>query len=205
MEKRNTEETSGFRDYLMPCGALILSYMLLFYLPEAFSWKSWIIFGTSVFMFCIGYFNLMKALPKPKSSAGAIARQLVLSTTGVSLFIGGIYCVYSDGGSEKSMAIAILCLIEGMVMCGLSGTEDKSDPSQNAIRRKFYRVLIVFMIVGGCWLFYQEIVREEAAGRGYIETATMLWIAAASLWHSQGSPVDAGEDTGSGKKQNQRK
>ena len=79
MEKQNTAETSGFWNYLMPCGALILSYMLLFYLPEEFSWKTWIIFGTSVFMFCIGYFKLLMALPEPKSSAGAIARQLVLT------------------------------------------------------------------------------------------------------------------------------
>ncbi len=202
MEKRKTAETSGFWNYLMPCGALILSYMLLFYLPEEFSWKTWIIFGTSVFMFCIGYFKLLMALPEPKSSAGAIARQLVLITTGLSLFIGGIYYVYSNDGSEKSIAIATLCLIESMVMCGLSGTEDSSDPSQNNLLRKFCRMIIVFMIVGGGWFFYKEFAREDAAGRGYIEAATMLWIAAASLWYSQGSHVDSGAETNSGKKQN---
>ena len=51
MDKQNNIKTPGFWDCLMPGGALLLSYMLLFYLPEEFGWKGWLIIGISAFLF----------------------------------------------------------------------------------------------------------------------------------------------------------
>ena len=111
MDKQNNIKTPGFWDCLMPGGALLLSYMLLFYLPEEFGWKGWLIIGISAFLFCIGYYGLLSSLPEPETPAGALARRLALVTSGVAIFLGGIYYVYSSDGSEKSIAIATLALI----------------------------------------------------------------------------------------------
>ena len=187
MDKQNNIKTPGFWDCLMPGGVLLLSYMLLFYLPEEFGWKGWLIIGISAFLFCIGYFGLLSSLPEPGTPAGALARRLALVTFGVALFAGGIYYVYSSDGSEKSIAIATLALIESLVICGLGGSEDSNNPSQNSILRKYYLLLIVGLAAAGCWFCYREFVSEEAGSRGYIEAATMLWITAGTLWVSRKS------------------
>ena len=185
MDKQNNIKTPGFWDCLIPGGTLLLSYMLLFYLPEEFGWKGWLIIGISAFLFCIGYYGLLKSLPEPEAPSGALARRLALVTFGVAIFLGGIYYVYSSDGSEKSIAIATLALIEGLVICGLSGSEDNNNPSQNSILRKYYLLLIVGLAAAGCWFCYWEFVSEAAESRGYIEAATMLWITAGTLWVSR--------------------
>lgn len=185
MDKQNNIKTPGFWDCLMPGGALLLSYMLLYYLPEEFEWKGWVIIGISAFLFCIGYFGLISSLSEPGTPAGALARRLVLVTSGVAIFAGGIYYVYSSDGSEKSIAIATLALIEGLVICGLGGSEDSNDAPQNSILRKYYLLIIAGLAAAGCWFCYQEFVSEAAESRGYIEAATMLWITAGTLWVSK--------------------
>ena len=169
----------------MPGGTLLLSYMLLFCLPEEFGWKGWLIIGISAFLFCIGYYGLLGSLPEPGTPAGALARRLALVTFGVALFAGGIYYVYSSDGSEKSIAIATLTLIESLVICGLGGSEDSNDAPQNSILRKYYLLLIIGLAAAGCWFCYREFVSEAAESRGYIEAATMLWITAGTLWVSR--------------------
>ena len=185
MDKQNNIKTPGFWDCLMPGGALLQSYMLLFCLPEEFGWKGWHIIGISACLFCIGYYGLLSSLPEPETPAGALARRLALVTSGVALFLGGIYYVYSSDGSEKSIAIATLALIESLVICGLGGSEDSNNPSQNSILRKYYLLLIVGLAAAGCWFCYREFVSEAAESRGYIEAATMLWITAGTLWVSR--------------------
>ncbi len=128
---------------------------------------------------------MLSSLPEPETPAEALARRLALVTSGVALFLGGIYYVYSSDGSEKSIAIATLALIESLVICGLGGSEDSNNPSQNSILRKYYLLLIVGLAAAGCWFCYREFVSEAAESRGYIEAATMLWITAGTLWVSR--------------------
>ena len=185
MDKQNNIKTPGFWDCLIPGGTLLLSYMLLFYLPEEFGWKGWLIIGISAFLFCIGYYGLLRSLPEPEAPSGALARRLALVTFGVAIFLGGIYYVYSSDGSEKSIAIATLALIESLVICGLGGSEGSNNPSQNSILRKYYLLIIAVLAAAGCWFCYREFVSEAAESRGYIEAATMLWITAGTLWVSR--------------------
>ena len=185
MNRINNTKDPGFWDYMIPGGLLFLSYMVLFYLPQELTLKGWIVFGISVFLFCVGYFGVLQTLPEPESPTQAIVRQIIRITVGVAMFIGGVYYIYIDSGSDKSMAVAVLLLIEAIVMCGFGSESKGVSPLRSQIMKHVYMVLIVVMAMAGCWFFYQELVSDAADGKGRVETATILWVAAGALWHSR--------------------
>jgi hypothetical protein len=185
MDKQNDIKKPGFFDYLMPLGLLTLSYVLLCYLPCELTIKGWIVFGVSAFLFCLGYFGLIQIIPEPKSATGAVVRKLIMTTLAVAMFAFGLYYVYRDHGSEKSVVIAILLLIQCVVMCGF-GSSDKCDELLSPKLMKFLNyVLMAAMIVAGIWFFAQEIIDEAGGSSGRVEVAAILWGAAGTLWYSR--------------------
>lgn len=185
MSNQNDTKNPDFWDYMIPGGLLLVSYMLIFYLPQELTLKGWIAFGLSVFLFCIGYFGFLDTLPEPGTPTGALIKKLVLVTVATAMFCVGIYYVYMDNGSEKSLAIATLFLIESLVMCGIGSGGNCTGLPQQKLLRNFCIALAAGMAIAGCWFFYREIISETAESRGRIEAATMLWISAAALWYSR--------------------
>ena len=49
----------------------------------------------------------------------SVFRAICAIAIGVLLFLFSLYYVYTERGSEKSLAVAILSMIESMVMCTL--------------------------------------------------------------------------------------
>ena len=180
MDKQSNKNELGYWNYLLPGGMLVLSYLLLYFLPQDESWKFWIVFAVSVVVFCVGYFGFLGTLPEPETQTGSVIRNVILTVLGMGLFLFGLHYVYIDNGSTRSLAAATLLLIESMVMCGaVSG-----DQGIGKMQGVFFKVLIVGMTLAGIWLFVQEIISETETGYGRIETATMLWVAAAAWWYS---------------------
>ena len=184
MDKQNDIKMTGFFDYLKPLGLLTLSYVLLFYLPYELTIKGWIVFGVSVFLFCLGYFGLIQTIPEPKSAAGTMVRKVIMTTLAVAMFAFGLYYVYMDNGSEKSVAIAILLLIECIVMWGFGSSDKGGDLLSPEMIKYFYPALMAVMILAGIWFFAQEIIDESEGSSGRVEVATILWVAAGTLWYS---------------------
>ena len=185
MDKQNDIKKPGFFDYLKPFGLLTLSYVFLFSLPYELTTKGWIVFGISAFLFCLGYFELIQTIPKPKSTTGAMVRKLVMVTIAVAMFAFGLYYVFTDNGREKSMAVAVLLLIEFIVICGF-GSSDKGDDLLSPKMLKFFNLaLIAVMAIAGIWFFAQEIIGEAEGSSGRVEVATILLIAAVALWCSR--------------------
>ena len=180
MDKQSNKNELGCWNYLLPGGMLVLSYLLLYFLPQDESWKFWIVFAVSVVVFCVGYFGFLGTLPEPETQTGSVIRNVILTILGMGLFLFGLHYVYIDNGSTRSLAAATLLLIESMVMCGaVSG-----DQGIGKMQGVFFKVLIVGMTLAGIWLFVQEIISETEPGYGRIEAATMLWVAAAAWWYS---------------------
>ena len=180
MDKQSNKNELGYWNYLLPGGMLVLSYLLLYFLPQDESWKFWIVFVVSVVVFCVGYFGFLGTLPEPETQTGSVIRNVILTVLGMGLFLFGLHYVYIDNGSTRSLAAATLLLIESMVMCGaVSG-----DQGIGKMQGVFFKALIVGMTLAGIWLFAQEIISETETGYGRIETATMLWVAAAAWWYS---------------------
>ena len=181
MDTHSNKNGLAYLDYLLPGGMLVLSYLLLYYLPQDESWKFWIVFGLSVLVFCVGYFGFLRALPEPETQTGSVIRNVILTILGTGMFLFGLHYVYIDNGSSRSLAAATLLLIESMVMCGAVSSGDQGIGKLQGV---LFKVLIVGMTLAGIWFFVQEIISETETGYGRIEVATMLWIAAAAWWYS---------------------
>ena len=181
MDQHNNKNNLVIWEYLIPGGLLFLSYWLLNFLPQYESWKFWVVFVISVFLFCVGYFVLLESLPQEKSQTGLVTRNLILMVFGMGMFFFGLYYVYIDNGGTRSLAAATLLLIESLVMCGAVGS---SVTETSQLPRTLFWVIIIGMAVAGIWFFVQEITSETQESYGRIEVATLLWIAAAAWWQS---------------------
>lgn len=188
MDQQNNKDNLAIWDYLIPGGLLFLSYWMLFFLPQQESWKFWIAFAVSVFLFCVGYFRLLETMPKTTSQTGSAIRNLILMILGMGMFLFSLRYVYLDNGSMKSLAAATLLLIESMVLCGAVSS---SDTQTSQLPRALFWVIIVGMAVAGLWFFVQEITGETQDSYGRVEVATMLWIAAGAWWYSMPVALDS--------------
>lgn len=199
MDQQIDKKERDIWEYIIPGGLLFLSYVLLYYLPQAESWKFWVVFVISVFVFCVGYFRLLESLPKATSKTGSAIKTLIPMILGMGMFIFGLHYVYIDNGSIKSLAAVTLLLIESMVICG---AVNSSDTGTGQLPRALFWVLIVGMAVAGLWFFVQEITAETQDGYGRVEVATMLWIAAGAWWYSM--PVDLDSTANIRRKKNKK-
>lgn len=188
MDQQNNKANLVIWDYLIPGGLLFLSYWMLFFLPQHESWKFWIAFAVSVFMFCVGYFRLLEMMPETTTQTGSAIRSLILMLLGMGMFLFSLRYVYIDNGSMKSLAAATLLMIESMVICGAVSS---GDTQTSQLPRAFFWVIVVGMAAAGLWFFVQEIISETQDSYGRVEVATMLWIAAGSWWYSMPVAVDS--------------
>lgn len=181
MDKKTNKDNFEFWDILLPGGLLFLSYLVLFLLPQQESWKFWIAFAVSAFLFCIGYFPLIALLPEPESKTGSVIKSLLLMALGMGAFFFCLYYVYIENGSSRSLAAATLLLIESIVMCSLAGG---GPVDTSRLPKILFWVIIIGMAAVGCWFIVREFTCEAQEGYGGVEVAGMLWIAALSWWMS---------------------
>ena len=95
MDQQIDKKERDIWEYIIPGGLLFLSYVLLYYLPQAESWKFWVVFVISVFVFCVGYFRLLESLPKATSQTGSAIKTLIPMILGMGMFIFGLHYVFS--------------------------------------------------------------------------------------------------------------
>ena len=186
-----------FWDYMIPAGFLILSCMLSFLLPDELGFKGWIVFGIAVVMFCIGFFSLLQKLPEPETPGDLTVRKLVLIAIGVLLFLFSLYYVYTERGSEKSLAVAILSMIESMIMCTYYGNHPGDGLLSPKTSRTVYLVLMIGLACIGTWCCILDFFSEP---HGLAEAGTLLWIAAIWFWHNRRHPALLAEVAADNKK-----
>ena len=183
MDVQNSKNVVAFWNLMIPGGLLFVSYLLLYYLPEDTTWHFWAVFIMSVFLFCVGYFRLMEALPEPKNKRSTVLLHRIMSVVAAVMFLFGLYYVYTAIGIYRSLAVCVLFLIEGLVVF-LDNTPGEEGMSLSDMKKRnmFVWAIVALMSVIGIWLFCKEIVSDTADNVGRIETATMLWIAAIAIY-----------------------
>ena len=183
VEEQNGKKEVDSWNLLMPGGLLVVSYLLLYYLPQETTLRFWMIFIVSVLMFCFGYFWFLGELPVPKTKSGRILFRGLLFAVAAGMFVFGLYRVYIDNGSYPSLAVCTLMLIEALVMI-TPGVSDEAgmNPVEIEKRNWYLRAIVAFMAVVGFWFFWKEISSDTTDNVGRIEVATMLWIAAAAIY-----------------------
>lgn len=99
---------------------LIVSYAILFFLPKELGVLSYTIFAISIFLFIVGYFRMASGIDLQKKIGYKPAYFLNIILGMLAFAIGAVY-LYIDCGSGKSMIVAFLMIMEGIVFWGTSG------------------------------------------------------------------------------------
>ena len=100
---------------------LLMSYCVLLLLPRELNFFSYAILGVSVFLFCIGYFRMDSAIKKLTETMGYTTVFFLWTTLGVFFIAFGTLYLYLDKASGKSLIIAFILLMEGLVILGTTG------------------------------------------------------------------------------------
>ncbi len=96
--------------------ALLFSYLILFFLPKQLSGASYILLGISVFLFAIGFFRMTEIFDAMVERIGYVMTDVICNVFGLSLMIIGTVIVVAGKTDGRSMVIAYLLLVEGLVI-----------------------------------------------------------------------------------------
>ncbi len=126
---------------------LAASYMLLFLLPQKVNILFWAVFALAAFLFCIGFFRMGFLLDSIKSKKSIVVSGSLLMLCGIILNSAGIIAIWKTQGSVRSVAAAILLLIEAIVMYSITASQTDTPRSQ-WIMSLIFRVAAVLLIIG---------------------------------------------------------
>ena len=126
---------------------LAASYVLLFLLPQKVNILFWAVFALAAFLFCIGFFRMGFLLDSIKSKKSIVVSGSLLVLCGIILNSAGIIAIWKTQGSDRSVAAAILLLIEAIVMYSITASQTDTPRSQ-WIMSLIFRVAAVLLIIG---------------------------------------------------------
>ena len=173
---------------------LAASYGLLFLLPQKVNILFWILFGLAAFLFCIGFFRIGFVLDSAKSKKAVTISGCLLVLCGIILNSTGIIAIWKSHGSERSIAAAILLLIEAIVMYSITASHTESPRSQ-WIMSLVFRVAAVLLIIGAviCMIADSFSGTAIAAGLLLLIEGIVFWAMGSgnNPFHSDSSPIRA--------------
>ncbi len=126
---------------------LAASFMLLFLLPQKANILFWAAFALAAFLFCIGFFRMGLLHDSIKSKKSKVVSGCLLVLCGIVLNSAGMIAIWKTHGSERSVAAAILLLIEAIVMYSITASQTETPRSQ-WIMSLIFRVGAVLLIIG---------------------------------------------------------
>lgn len=126
---------------------LAASYGLLFLLPQKVNILFWAVFALAAFLFCIGFFRMGFLLDSIKSKKSIVVSGSLLVLCGIILNSAGIIAIWKTQGSDRSVAAAILLLIEAIVMYSITASQTDT-PRSHWIMSLIFRVAAVLLIIG---------------------------------------------------------
>ena len=177
-------------DWVINALILLLSYLVLFWMPSVNEIVGYVLLGVSAFLFCIGYFRLIAVLPIPASQRTAIIWEKAATFLGLIIILLSGLLVFCNNGSMGSIIASTLLLIESLVVIDHSFTsaEEENGGGDLAAREKhnrqqgfFLHFAAVPMIVFAVW----GAIRNHWNGAS-VTAFTLMIIAALVVW-SMGS------------------
>lgn len=173
---------------------LAVSYGLLFLLPQKVNILFWILFGLAAFLFCIGFFRIGFVLDSAKSKKAVTISGCLLVLCGIILNSAGIIAIWKSHGSERSIAAAILLLIEAIVMYSITASHTESPRSQ-WIMSLVFRAAAVLLIIGAVICMIADSFSGTAIAAGLLLLIEGIVFRAMGSgnnpFHSDSSPIRA--------------
>lgn len=137
---------------------LILSYVILIFVPKELGFLSYTILGISIFLFIVGYFRLASSTDLT-NKLGYKAGYFLNIILGMLAFAIGAAYLYFDRGSGKSMTIAFILLMEGIIFWGTSG----GNVINLRVERLTTRILYAFALLLAAFAVF-IIVKQKTDG-----------------------------------------
>ena len=176
MNKDNEKRQSTIIERIIDIACLIASNGILFLLPQKIDFWFYLLFGVSVFLFCVGFFRLGFTFNRPAGQKGTILIGILFIVLGIAVNTLAISGIYREGGSGRSITIATLLLIEALLFFAIAGSSAETPGTQWKISVVF-RVAAVITVILGIVLAVKAGFTEKS-----IITGTMLLIEAIALW-----------------------
>ncbi|WP_026495802.1 hypothetical protein [Butyrivibrio sp. WCD3002] len=129
--------------------ALLLSYVVLFFLPRNLTVTSYVILGISIFLFMIGYFRLNIMYVWISELIGYRMTNVLSDILGMGLMAFGTVYLYLSHSNGKGMVVIFLLMMEGLAFMGTSAGEVidlKVDRRMAFAMRLFALCLIAFAV-----------------------------------------------------------
>ena len=155
---------------------LAASYGLLFLAPDNMNILFWVLFALSAFLFCIGFFRLGFIIDPPKTKKGMLISGSLLVLFGIFLNIVGIFKIYASHGSESSISVAVLLLIEAIVMYSITASH-AAVPKTQWIMSLIFRAAAVLLVIGAIAYMFIASFSDTAIALG-----VMLLVEGVVFW-----------------------
>ncbi|WP_026523861.1 hypothetical protein [Butyrivibrio sp. MB2005] len=129
--------------------ALVLSYVVLFFLPRNLTVTSYVILGISIFLFMIGYFRLQMIYGWFSDHIGYRMTNVLSDIIGMGLMAFGTVYLYISHSNGKGMVVVFLLMMEGLAFMATSAGEVidlKVDRNMALVMRMFALCLIAFVV-----------------------------------------------------------
>ena len=176
MKNDGDKKLSEITEQIIDIVCLAASFGILFLLPHKIDFFFYLIFGISAFLFCVGFFRLGFTIKVPAVSGWTLFTGIFFALSGVIINIVGLYEIWRDHGSGRSITIATLLLIEALLFFAIAGSSAKTLGAKRmaAILLRIVAVLAgLFGIAFAIWKGLREFS---------VLIGTMLLIEAICLW-----------------------
>ncbi len=176
MGTNDEKNSSAIKEILLDIVCLAASNGILFLLPYKTDFFFYLFFGISAFLFCVGFFRMGFVIKMPTGPKGAFLTGIAFTVLGIVVNAIGLYVIYRDGGSGRSITITTLLVIESMLFFSIAGSRAEKPGTQWKISIAF-RIAAVLMVILGVGF----VIKGHLSVTSVI-LATMLVIEAVCLW-----------------------
>jgi len=164
------------RELLIDAGCLVLSYVLLFLLPQDTGILFWLMLFIAAFLFCVGFFRLGFIADLPDTRKAGILSSAGFALYGAAANALGIWRLIAEQGSGRSICIAAFMLIQAGLLYGMAGSQARSPRALWIISILFRAAAVICAAAGILYLILSDFSEGSAAVLG------MLMIEAVYLW-----------------------
>lgn len=176
MEDSREKRYSNIKEQIFDIICLVASYGILFFLPQKIDLFFYLIFGISAFLFCIGFFRLGFLFDAPADSKGELFAGLFYAVLGILTNAAGLYVIYQDQGSGRSIMIATLLLIEALVLFAMAGSGFRTPGTQRLTALVFRAAAVLLVVLGVAFMIIKHVSVAS------VIIAVLLLIESICLW-----------------------
>ncbi len=176
MEKNEAKKKPDIKELLIDSGCLVLSYVMLFLLPEKTGILFYLLIGVSASLFCVGFFRLGFLVDIPKSRKSEILAAAGFLVYGAAANGLGLFRLTAEQGSGRSIAVATVLIIQAVMLYAMAGSKAEAPRTVWVMSLLFRAAAVLCAVTGVVYIICKDF------SEGAIAVCGMLLIEGVVLW-----------------------